>query len=37
MNDFMLNLLVGLVVYCLKENKQSVNLTDVERSVIVVA
>jgi hypothetical protein len=37
MNGFMLNLLVGLVAYCLKENKPSLNLTDVERNTMVVA
>ncbi len=30
MKGFMLNLLAGLVAYCLKENKPSPNLTDVE-------
>ena len=29
-NGFMLNLLAGLVAYCLKENKPSLNLTDLE-------
>ncbi|GAC27296.1 IS982 family transposase [Brumicola pallidula] len=37
MNGFTLNLLAGLVVYCLKENKLSLNLTDVERNAMVVA
>ena len=30
MNGFMLNLMAGLVAYSLKENKPSLNLTDVE-------
>ncbi|MDN4500774.1 IS982 family transposase, partial [Alteromonadaceae bacterium BrNp21-10] len=34
---FMLNLLAGLVAYCLKENKPSLNLTDVERNSMVIA
>jgi hypothetical protein len=37
MNGFMLNLLAGLVAYCLKENKPSLNLTDVERNSMVIA
>jgi hypothetical protein len=37
MNGFMLNLLAGLVAYCLKENKPRLNLTDVERNTMVVA
>ena len=37
MNGFMLNLLAGLVAYCLKENKPRLNLTDVERNAMVVA
>jgi hypothetical protein len=37
MNGFILNLLAGLVAYCLKENKPSLNLTDVERNTMVVA
>lgn len=37
MNGFMLNLMAGLVAYCLKENKPSLNLTDVERNSIVIA
>jgi hypothetical protein len=37
MNGFMLNLLAGLVAYCLKENKPSLNSTDVERNAMVVA
>jgi hypothetical protein len=36
MNGFMLNLLVGLVVYCLKTDKPSLNLTDVERNSMIV-
>lgn len=31
-NGFMLNLLAGLVAYCLKDNKPTLNLTDVERN-----
>ena len=37
MNGFMLNLLAGLVAYCLKDNKPHLNLTDVERNAIVIA
>lgn len=37
MNGFMLNLLSGLVAYCLKKDKPSLNLTDVERNSMVVA
>jgi hypothetical protein len=37
MSGFMLNLLGGLVAYCLKENKPSFNLTDVERNPMVIA
>jgi hypothetical protein len=37
MNGFMLNLLAGLVAYCLKENKPSLNLTDVELNAMVTA
>jgi hypothetical protein len=37
MSGFMLNLLGGLVAYCLKENKPSLNLTDVERNPMVIA
>ncbi len=36
-NGFMLNLLAGLVAYCLKDNKPTLNLTDVERNSIVIA
>jgi hypothetical protein len=36
-NGFMLNLLAGLIAYCLKENKPSLNLTDVERNSMVIA
>ena len=31
-NGFMLNMLAGLVAYCLKENKPTLNITDVERN-----
>jgi hypothetical protein len=37
MNGFMLNLLAGLVAYCLKENKPSLNLTDVKLNSMVIA
>jgi hypothetical protein len=37
MNGFMLNLLAGLVAYCLKENKPSLNLTNVERNSMTIA
>ena len=37
MNGFMLNLIAGLVAYCLKENKPSLNLTDVERNSMIIA
>jgi hypothetical protein len=37
MKGFMLNSLAGLVAYCLKENKPSLNLTDVELNSMVVA
>lgn len=36
-NGFMLNLLGGLVAYCLKDNKPSLNITDVERNSMVKA
>jgi len=36
-NGFTLNLMAGLVVYCLKENKPSLNLSDVERNAMIVA
>jgi hypothetical protein len=36
-NGFMLNLLVGLVAYCLKDNKPTLNLTDIERNSMVIA
>jgi len=36
-NGFMLNLLAGLVAYCLKDNKPTLNLTDVERNSMVFA
>jgi len=31
-NAFMLNLLAGLVTCCLKDNKLTLNLTDIERN-----
>ncbi|MCH2055925.1 MAG: IS982 family transposase, partial [Thalassotalea sp.] len=37
MNGFTLNLMAGLVAYCLKENKPSLNISDVERNAMVVA
>ena len=37
MNGFMLNLIAGLVAYCLKENKPSLNISDLERNSMVVA
>jgi hypothetical protein len=37
MNGFMLNLLAGLVAYCLKENKPSLNFTDVELNAMILA
>jgi len=37
MNEFMLNLLAGLVAYCLKKDKPSLNLTDVEHNSMIVA
>jgi hypothetical protein len=37
MNGFMLNLLAGLVAYCLKKDKPSLSLTDVERNSMVMA
>jgi hypothetical protein len=37
MNGFMLNLLAGLVAYCLKENKPSLNLPDAELNSMVIA
>lgn len=36
-NGFTLNLMAGLVAYCLKENKPSLNLTDVERNSMTIA
>lgn len=36
-NGFMLNLLAGLVAYCLKDNKPTLNLTDVELNSMVIA
>jgi hypothetical protein len=32
-----LNLLGGLVAYCLKDNKPTLNITDVERNTMVTA
>jgi hypothetical protein len=37
MNGFMLNLIAGLVAYCLKENKTSLNLTDLERNSMIIS
>lgn len=37
MNGFMLNLLAGLIAYCLKKDKPSLNLTDVERNYMIIA
>ncbi|NCP66428.1 MAG: IS982 family transposase, partial [Paraglaciecola sp.] len=37
MNGFMLNLMAGLVAYCLKKNKLSLNISDVERNAMVAA
>ena len=37
MNGFMLNLMAGLVAYCLKENKTSLNISDLELKTMVVA
>jgi uncharacterized membrane protein YbjE (DUF340 family) len=37
MNGCMLNLLVGLVGYCLKKDKSSLNLTGVKRDSMVIA
>jgi hypothetical protein len=37
MNGFTLNLMAGLVAYCLKKNKPSLNISDVERNSMVVA
>jgi hypothetical protein len=34
-NGFMLNLLAGLVAYCLKENKPTLNINDVEKNAMV--
>jgi hypothetical protein len=36
-NGFMLNLLAGLVAYCLKKDKPSLNISDVERNAMVIA
>jgi|TARA_B110000196_G_scaffold277072_1_gene255416 hypothetical protein len=37
MNGFMLNLMAGLVAYCLKENKPSLKLSDLELNAMIVA
>jgi hypothetical protein len=37
MNGFMVNLMAGLVAYCLKENKPTLNITDVEYNMMTVA
>ena len=37
MNGFMLNVMAGLVAYCLKDNKPSLNITDVEFNAITTA
>lgn len=37
MNGFTLNLMAGLVAYCLKANKPSLDITDLERNAMVVA
>ncbi len=34
-NGFMLNLMGGLVAYCLKERKPTLNMTDVEHNMMV--
>jgi len=36
-NGFMLNMLAGLVAYCLKENKPCLNISDLERNTMVTA
>lgn len=36
-NGFILNLMAGLVAYCLKDNKPSLNITDVELNSMVIA
>lgn len=36
-NGFMLNLIAGLVAYCLKENKPTLNMSDLEMSSMVKA
>jgi hypothetical protein len=36
-NGFMLNLLGGLVAYCLKDSKPTLNITDIERNSMVMA
>ena len=37
MKGFMLNIIAGLVAYCLKKDKPSLNLTDAERNAMIVA
>lgn len=37
MNGFMLNIISGLVAYCLKKNKPPLNITDVERNTMIIA
>jgi hypothetical protein len=37
MNRFMLNLIAGLVAYCLEKDKPSLNLTDVELNSMIIA
>jgi hypothetical protein len=37
MNGFMLNLMAGLVDYCLKKDKPRLNLTDVELNSMIIA
>jgi hypothetical protein len=36
-NGFTLSLMAGLVAYCLKENKPSLNITDVEKNAMVIS
>ncbi|MBN24213.1 MAG: IS982 family transposase, partial [Alteromonadaceae bacterium] len=33
----MLNIISGLVAYCLKKNKPPLNITDVERNTMIIA
>jgi hypothetical protein len=37
LNGFMLNLLGGLVAYCLKDNKPTLNLTSIELNAMIKA